>query len=207
MPSTLSSLDQLGDLLDEPGLVHLVGNLGDDDRLPVALASTPRSRPGRGCMIPRPVRVGLAIPRRPRMMPRGGEVGAGEQLHELLERSSRGSRSEEISARRTTSPRLWGGMLVAMPTAMPEAPLTRRFGKTGRAGPSGSLERAVVVGARSRPCPCRCPPASLAPAGSGGPRCSAWPRGGRRRWSRSSPGRPPGGSACEKSWAMRTRVS
>ena len=27
-----------------------------------------------------------------------------------------------------TSPRLCGGMLVAMPTAMPVAPLTRRFG-------------------------------------------------------------------------------
>ena len=28
----------------------------------------------------------------------------------------------------TTSPRLWGGMLVAMPTAMPEEPLMSRFG-------------------------------------------------------------------------------
>jgi hypothetical protein len=28
----------------------------------------------------------------------------------------------------TTSPRLWGGMLVAMPTAIPEEPLTSRFG-------------------------------------------------------------------------------
>ena len=27
-----------------------------------------------------------------------------------------------------TSPRLCGGMFVAMPTAMPPAPLTRRFG-------------------------------------------------------------------------------
>ena len=27
------------------------------------------------------------------------------------------------------SPRLWGGMLVAMPTAMPELPLTSRLGK------------------------------------------------------------------------------
>ena len=37
-----------------------------------------------------------------------------------------------------TSPRLWGGMFVAMPTAMPPAPLTSRFGK--RAGTTdGSL--------------------------------------------------------------------
>ena len=28
----------------------------------------------------------------------------------------------------TTSLRLWGGMLVAIPTAMPEAPFTSRFG-------------------------------------------------------------------------------
>ena len=30
------------------------------------------------------------------------------------------------------SPRLWGGMLVAMPTAIPDEPFTSRFGK--RAG-------------------------------------------------------------------------
>ena len=28
-----------------------------------------------------------------------------------------------------TSPRLWGGMFVAMPTAMPAEPFTSRFGK------------------------------------------------------------------------------
>ncbi len=27
-----------------------------------------------------------------------------------------------------TSPKLWGGILVANPTAIPKAPLTRRFG-------------------------------------------------------------------------------
>ena len=38
----------------------------------------------------------------------------------------------------TASPRLWGGMLVARPTAMPLAPFTSRFGK--RAGSrSGSF--------------------------------------------------------------------
>ena len=43
-----------------------------------------------------------------------------------------------------TSPRLCGGMLVAMPTAMPPAPLTSRFGNfAGRT--VGSLARAVVV--------------------------------------------------------------
>ena len=32
------------------------------------------------------------------------------------------------TAARTTSPRLCGGMFVARPTAMPDAPLTSRFG-------------------------------------------------------------------------------
>ena len=39
-----------------------------------------------------------------------------------------------------TSPRLCGGMLVAMPTAMPEEPFTSRFGKrAGRISGSCSL--------------------------------------------------------------------
>ena len=54
-----------------------------------------------------------------------------------------------------TSPRLCGGMLVAMPTAMPPAPLTSRFGK--RAGRTvGSRSRCRRSSAGSRRCPCRC---------------------------------------------------
>ena len=52
-----------------------------------------------------------------------------------------------------TSPRLCGGMLVAMPTAMPPAPLTSRFGNAP-AAPSAPLG-AVVVVAGNRRCPCR----------------------------------------------------
>ena len=37
-----------------------------------------------------------------------------------------------------TSPRLWGGMFVAMPTAMPMEPLTSRFGNR-EGSTSGSL--------------------------------------------------------------------
>src|SRR2546427_1457373 len=37
-------------------------------------------------------------------------------------------RSMSITSASTTSERLWGGILVAMPTAMPEEPLTSRFG-------------------------------------------------------------------------------
>ena len=46
----------------------------------------------------------------------------------------------------TTSPMLWGGMFVAMPTAMPDEPFTSRFGKrVGRT--SGS----VVVSSKFGP--------------------------------------------------------
>ena len=38
----------------------------------------------------------------------------------------------------TTSFKLWGGMFVAIPTAIPLAPLTRRFGKA-----AGSTEGSV----------------------------------------------------------------
>ena len=40
----------------------------------------------------------------------------------------------------TTSPRLCGGIFVAMPTAIPEAPLTSRFGKA-----AGSTSGSVSV--------------------------------------------------------------
>ena len=36
--------------------------------------------------------------------------------------------SMSMTSPSTTSPRLWGGILVAMPTAMPEEPLMSRFG-------------------------------------------------------------------------------
>ncbi len=39
----------------------------------------------------------------------------------------------------TASPRLCGGMFVAMPTAMPDEPLTSRFGK--RAGSTSGCSR------------------------------------------------------------------
>jgi hypothetical protein len=53
-----------------------------------------------------------------------------------------------------TSPRLCGGMLVAMPTAMPPEPLTSRFGtRDGRT--VGSFSESSKFG-RSRRTPCRC---------------------------------------------------
>ena len=49
-------------------------------------------------------------------------------------------RSISATSPSTTSVRLCGGMLVAMPTAMPAEPLTRRFGiRVGRTTGSVSL--------------------------------------------------------------------
>jgi hypothetical protein len=72
----------------------------------------------------------------------GGEVGRRHDLHQLVDRRlGHFSRCRQAS---TTSLRLCGGMLVAMPTAMPALPLTSRLG-SGPAAP-WALSRAVVVG-------------------------------------------------------------
>ena len=85
-------------------------------------------------------------------------------------------------------------MLVAMPTAMPDEPLTSRFGT--RVGSTDRLVLlAVVVRRRSRPSPCRCRPAARERSSPGGTRCSASPPACRRRPSRSCPGRRPACSA------------
>ena len=58
----------------------------------------------------------------------GGEVGALDKLHQLLGRGI-GMVEHVYATASMASPRLCGGMLVAMPTAMPAEPLTKRFGK------------------------------------------------------------------------------
>ena len=72
------------------------------------------------------------MPWRPMMKPAVGKSGPGMRAITPSSRSS-GVRSW-LSSRKvmpsTTSPRLWGGMFVAMPTAMPAEPFTRRFGST-----------------------------------------------------------------------------
>ena len=84
----------------------------------------------RTTMRPRPVRYASATPMRPMMMPPVGKSGPGMYCM----RSSTDMSGLSIMAQRAsvTSPRLWGGMLVAMPTAMPPEPLTSRLGN--RAG-------------------------------------------------------------------------
>src|ERR1700748_767849 len=85
------------------------------------------------------------MPWRPRIVPPVGKSGPGT----MAMRSSMPSAGSSISARQAsiTSPRLCGGMLVAMPTAMPPAPLTRRFGNfagsTTGSG-AGAVDQAVA---------------------------------------------------------------
>ncbi|MGY4469650.1 hypothetical protein ACVWWK_005359 [Bradyrhizobium sp. LB9.1b] len=78
------------------------------------------------------------MPCRPRMTPPVGKSGPGT----MLMSSSMVSAGLSINATQAsmTSPRLCGGMLVAMPTAMPPAPLTSKFGNlAGRTDGSVSL--------------------------------------------------------------------
>ena len=79
------------------------------------------------------------MPWRPMITPPVGKSGPGT----MSISSSMVERGIVDQARQAsiTSPRLWGGMLVAMPTAMPPEPLTSRLGK--RAG--------STVGSRSLP--------------------------------------------------------
>ena len=81
----------------------------------------------RTVMVPRPVSYAFRIPSRPRMMPAVGKSGPGTS------RISSGTVTFGFSmtwmAAFTTSPMLCGGMEVAIPTAIPELPLTSRFGK------------------------------------------------------------------------------
>jgi hypothetical protein len=73
----------------------------------------------------------------------GRKVGTVDELHEVFDGGLR--IVDEMLRRGETSPRLCGGMLVAMPTAMPSVPLSKIFGTA--AGKHFRLfERAVVVG-------------------------------------------------------------
>lgn len=93
-------------------------------------------------MEPRPVRYASSMPLRPTTR---APVGKSGPLIRSISASSRVSGSASGFSRyhwapAATSRRLCGGMLVAMPTAMPAEPLISRLGK--RAGRTeGSLER------------------------------------------------------------------
>ncbi len=75
---------------------------------------------------PRPVRYASRTPSSPYRIPPVGKSGAGMNcISSSVVRSGFRIRARRASI---TSPMLWGGIEVAIPTAMPELPLTRRVG-------------------------------------------------------------------------------
>ncbi len=98
------------------------------------LLSSSTSITARWVIDPRPVRWACSMPSRPTM---SAPLGKSGPLMRSTSASCSSSRlasgcSSAHRAPSATSRRLCGGMLVAMPTAMPAEPLTSRFGK--RAG-------------------------------------------------------------------------
>ena len=75
-------------------------------------------------------------------MPPVGRSGPG--MNRMMSSSVASGWSIRWRAAATTSTRLWGAMFVAMPTAMPLAPFTSRFGKLGGQH-VGLVELAVEV--------------------------------------------------------------
>ena len=121
----LLAVDELLHLGDDPLGADAVRQLGDGDG---ALATGERTDLGGG---PHPDDaaaglVGLPDLLHAEQLPAGRQVGAGKVPHQVVE--GRRGLSSRCWAASTTSTRLCGIMLVAMPTAMPDVPLTSRFG-------------------------------------------------------------------------------
>ena len=76
--------------------------------------------------VPRPVSYASLTPSRPTIFPPVGRSGPGTNA--IRSSSEASGCLSRCRAAATTSPRLCGGMLVAMPTAMPVVPFTSRFG-------------------------------------------------------------------------------
>ena len=114
---------------------------------------------------PRPVSYASLMPSRPMMSPAVGKSGPLTIFISSRDGDRRGRRPAPCTAS-ITSPRLCGGMLVAMPTAMPDEPLTSRFGN--RAGRTSGSSRTRRSSGRSRRSPCRCRGASPSRAARAG---------------------------------------
>ena len=85
-PVDLLVVDELGDALDQLGLVDLIGNLGDDDRFLVAARRLLDHRPGPHLDRPAARLVGVPDPLGPVDEGSGGEVRPRQPLHQLGER-------------------------------------------------------------------------------------------------------------------------
>ncbi len=97
-------------------------------------------------IIPLPVVYALFIPSLPQIVAPVGKSGPGRTFI-ISSMVMSGLPMSSVSAS-TTSPRLWGGMLVAIPTAMPEEPFIRRLGtRLGRT--TGSSRDSSKLGMKS----------------------------------------------------------
>ena len=77
-------------------------------------------------MLPLPVLYAFLMPLLPIMIPPVGKSGAGMYfIRSSIDMSGLSIKATEASI---ASPKLCGGMFVAIPTAIPSAPFTRRFG-------------------------------------------------------------------------------
>ena len=203
MPVSFLSRTSCGDLLDQPRLVDLVGDLGDDDGLAPALELLDlHARAHHHAAAPR--RVGVAgCPCARRCTPPVGK--SGPLMCFIRSATVQSGLVDQLDARVDHLAQVVRRDVRRHADGDAAAPLTSRFGNApaGPSAPSASRRSS----ARSRPCSSRCRAAAARRSATGGTRCIAWPPAGRRRPSRSCPGRRPAGSACEKSCAMRTSAS
>ena len=185
-------VDQLGDLLDEPHLLHLPGNFGDHDQTGAAAGV-------------------LGVPARPqaeRAAP--GGVGLGDRLgridddaagREIRARAristacgcARWAARSDKARRRTARRRCAAG---SRSPCRPRCPARRwRAGsETPPAAPPAPATRRRSWGGNRRR-PRRCRRAGAARLRSAAPRCSGRRRRYRRRYCRNCPGRRPADSA------------
>ena len=77
-------------------------------------------------MIPLPVLYAVLIPLSPQMNPAVGKSGPG--INSVSSSIVISGLSIMAMIPSMTSPRLWGGIFVAIPTAIPEDPFTSRLG-------------------------------------------------------------------------------
>ncbi len=132
------------------------------------------------------------MPARPRIKPPVGKSGPGT-ISRILAIGVCGSSISAMVAS-MISLRLCGGMLVAMPTAMPDEPLIKQV-RNARRQDFRLLFAVVVVRRGNRPSLCRCLPAACRRCATGAPRCTASPPADRRPPNRSCPAHPSAGSA------------
>ena len=135
--------DELLDATGDRRAARLVRQLGDDDLVATVLALLDR-RLGAHLHAAAAGAVGVDDAGPPEDLTAGREVGPLHELHQLIGGGDGVVHQSGWSIRwivaSITSPRLWGGMLVAMPTAMPWLPLTSRFGKRAGSTVGSSLD-------------------------------------------------------------------